>query len=261
MKIQDLFSLENECAVVIGGSGKIGMPISEALAEAGADVIIATRTLESAEKAITDFKSKGLSVDWVRVDQASEVSVKNCIEESVRLTNKFPKILINCGVERPMQGRFYDDTVDNWDKSMQVNARGLFVTCREFANVMATHGGGSIINVSSVYGVVAPDPRLYEGSDFETEPDYPYTKGGMIAFSNYLAAKFAHKKIRVNVLAPGGYFNNQPQPFLDNYCKKVPLGRMALYDDLKGPVVFLASQASSYITGQTICVDGGFTTV
>jgi len=115
--------------------------------------------------------------------------------------------------------------------------------------------------VSSIYGIVAPDMNIYEGSDFETEPDYPFTKGGTIMFSKYLASYYANRKVRVNCIAPGGFYNNQPEPFLTKYTEKTPLGRMANHDDMKGVALFLASRASEYITGCVIPVDGGWTAV
>jgi len=154
-----------------------------------------------------------------------------------------------------------EDSVENWDKSMSVNARGLFITCRAFGNVMAKRGSGSIINISSIYGMVAPDMKIYEGSDFETEPDYPFTKGGTIMFSKYLASYYADRNVRVNCIAPGGFYNNQSEPFLTKYTEKTLLTRMAKHDDMKGVALFLASRASEYITGCVIPVDGGWTAV
>jgi NAD(P)-dependent dehydrogenase (short-subunit alcohol dehydrogenase family) len=124
---------------------------------------------------------------------------------------------------------------------------------------MAKNGGGSIINVASIYGLVAPDQAIYKGTNIQTEPDYPYTKGGMIMFSKYLSTYLAKDKVRVNCVAPGGFFNNQGEPFLSQYIKKVPLRRMAYHNDLKGVAIFLASDASSYVTGTVIPVDGGWT--
>lgn len=260
LSVDKLFSLHGTCAVIIGGAGKIGFPMAQALGEAGAGVVIASRSAKNYDPAVKILKSSGIDAIGVRLDQGNEDSVKNCIQVAFDHFNRPPNILINCGVERPME-KFFDDTVDNWDKSMVSNARGLFVTCREFARSMSANGGGSIINVASIYGVVAPDPALYLGTSFETEPDYPYTKGGMVMFSKYLASKFAKKNVRVNVIAPGGFFNNQGEPFLTQYCNKVPMGRMANHNDMKGPAVFLASQASSYITGAVLSVDGGFTII
>ena len=259
MHINTLFSLKGQTALVIGGAGKIGFPMSESLAEAGARVYIGSRALARCEAAAVKLRSAGLNVLAIRIDQADEASVGACLS-AISNGTKAPSILVNCGVERPMK-RFFNDTVEAWDRSMTVNARGLFVCCRTFGRAMAEGGGGSIINVASIYGLRAPDMTIYEGSPFETEPDYPYTKGGMIMFSKYLASYWARRNVRVNCIAPGGFFNHQAEPFFSKYVHKVPLGRMAGHDDLKGATVFLASQASAYITGAVIPIDGGFTVV
>lgn len=259
MHIKELFSLNGKCAVVIGGGGKIGFPMAEALAEAGARVYIASTQEENYLNAVEQLGAAGLAARGIRLDQSNEPEVLACLQR-IREEYKTPDILINCGVERPMR-QFFEDSIEMWDRSMAVNARGLFIVCRAFANAMAAEGGGSIINIASIYGLVAPDPTLYEGTMIQTEPDYPYTKGGMIMFSQYLASKFAKQNVRVNTVAPGGYFNNQGEPFYSQYCRKVPMSRMAVHDDLKGIAVFLASQASQYITGVTVAVDGGFTII
>ena len=259
MHVNELFSLGGKCAVVIGGAGKIGFPMAEALAEAGARVYIASTSDANYSAAVSKLKSDGLDAEGMRMDQSSEAEVLECLDR-IRETFRTPDVLVNCGVERPMR-RYFDDSVDAWDRSMAVNARGLFITCRAFANAMAAAEGGSIINVASIYGVVAPDPLLYEGTEIQTEPDYPYTKGGMIMFSKYLASLFAKRNVRVNAIAPGGFFNDQAEPFHSQYCRKVPMGRMASHDDLKGVTVFLASRASQYVTGVVVPVDGGFTMI
>lgn len=259
MKIQELFSLKNKCAVVIGGAGKIGFAISEALAEAGSDVAIVSTNKENCDKAAEKLRNSGLSSLGFELDQSNEQSVLTCVQE-VTKEFKTPDILVNCAVERPMKKNF-EDSAENWDRSMAVNSRGLFITCRAFAKAMKQHGGGSIINISSIYGLVAPDQNLYEGTELQTDPDYPFVKGGMIAFSKYLASLFAKDNVRVNCIAPGGFFNNQPEPFLSRYLKKAPMGRMAQSDDIKGIAVFLAGDASGYITGAVIPLDGGLTIV
>lgn len=259
MHINDLFSLSNKCAVVIGGAGKIGFPMSEALAEAGAKVFIVSTNKSNYETAVLKLKKTNLDTQGLCLDQTNEKSVKECIE-FITKNFKVPDILVNCGVERPMK-KYFEDSVESWDRSMEVNARGLFITCREFGKRMAKQKSGSIINVASIYGVVAPDQSIYENTSVQTEPDYPYTKGGMIMFSKYLASLFAKDNVRVNSIVPGGFFNNQEEPFLSRYTKKVPMGRMAYHDDLKGITVFLASNASNYITGTVIAVDGGFTII
>ena len=136
---------------------------------------------------------------------------------------------------------------------------GLFALCKAFVPIMVNQGKGNIINISSIYGVVANDPGLYEGTNMKPPPDYTFVKGGMINFTRYLATYYGRKGIRANCICPGGYFNNQADPFLSRYEQRVPLGRMLNNDDLKGAVVFLASDASRYVTGATLMVDGGWT--
>jgi len=258
MHVNDLFSLKGKCAVVIGGAGKIGFPMSEALAEAGAQVSIVSTNKKNYQTVAKKLQEQGLSAQGFQMDQSDEASVKACLKK-IKAKFKTPDVLVNCGVERPMK-KYFEDSPENWDRSMAVNARGLFLVCRIFGKAMQKQRYGSIINVSSIYGLVASDPNLYEGTDIhQTEPDYPYTKGGMQMFSKYLASFFAKDKVRVNCIAPGGFFNNQPEPFLSRYIKKVPLGRMTYHDDLKGITVFLASDASSYVTGTVIPIDGGLT--
>jgi NAD(P)-dependent dehydrogenase (short-subunit alcohol dehydrogenase family) len=259
MHIQSLLSLKKQVAVVIGGAGKIAFPMAESLAEAGAMVYIASTRNESYEPAVKKLIDAGLRAKGICLDMSDEESVLQALEK-ITVESKVPDILINSGCNRPMT-KFMNDSVENWDKSMSVNARGLFITCRAFGNAMANQGGGSIINVSSIYGLVAPDMKIYEGSDFETEPDYPFTKGGTIMYSKYLASYYANRGVRVNCIAPGGFYNNQPELFLKKYIAKVPLGRMASHDDMKGVALFLASRASDYITGCVIPVDGGWTAI
>jgi NAD(P)-dependent dehydrogenase (short-subunit alcohol dehydrogenase family) len=138
---------------------------------------------------------------------------------------------------------------------------GLFAMCKAFLPVMVERGRGSIINISSIYGVVANDPSLYEGTDMKQPPDYTFVKAGMINFTRYLANYFGRQGVRANCICPGGYADDQPEPFVDQYTKRVPVGRMLENDDIKGAVVFLASDASEYVTGTSLMVDGGFTSL
>ena len=259
MHINKLFSLENKCAVVVGGAGKIGLPMVEALAEAGAFVFIASRSKHNFQPIVEKFVEKKLKVSGIELDQSCEKSVYSALDK-IKNHVQIPDILINSGCDRPMKN-FYNDVTENWDRSMAVNARGTFITCRAFGNEMAANGKGNIINITSIYGMVAPDMSIYEEVDFETEPDYPFVKGGIISYSKYLASYYSKKNVRVNCISPGGFFNNQPKSFLSKYIKKTPLGRMAKHDDMKGVALFLASDASDYITGSVIPVDGGWTII
>ena len=258
--INDLFSLNESCAVVIGGKGTVGYPITEALAEAGATVFVASPSSNNNDKLFKDFRNRGLEVYAKTLDQSNEEQVISLINNIKKQNHISPNILVNSGVFRPMK-KYLDDNPDKWDESMEINARGLFLTCRSFAKTMKENGGGSIINIASIYGLIAPDKNIYKNTNLNTEPDYSYTKGGMIMFSKYLASYFAEYDVRVNCVAPGGIFNNQNKAFIDKYIKKVPMGRMGQPEDLKGVSVFLASDASKYITGCVIPVDGGLTII
>ena len=230
----------------------------EALAEAGARVYIVSPTAKTDDKIIKKFIEKDLDVHAICADQSNETQINNLIQK-IKTEYKTPNILVNSGVARPMKDYMEDDS-NNWMESMRINGLGLFLTCRAFAKAMSKNGG-SIINISSIYGIISPDKSIYEGTKMGTEPDYPYNKGGMIMFSKYLASYFADKNVRVNCVAPGGLYNNQEESFLTSYIKKVPMKRMANQQDLKGIVVFLASKSSKYITGTVIPVDGGITVI
>jgi NAD(P)-dependent dehydrogenase (short-subunit alcohol dehydrogenase family) len=138
---------------------------------------------------------------------------------------------------------------------------GLFHICQLFMAGMVKQGRGSIINISSIYGVVSNDPGLYEGTDMKQPPNYTFVKAGMINFTRYLACYYGKQGVRANCISPGGFFNNQPKPFLERYEKRVPVGRMLNDEDVKGAVVFLASDASAYVTGHNLMVDGGWTSL
>ncbi|MCK9508751.1 MAG: SDR family oxidoreductase, partial [Pigmentiphaga sp.] len=152
----------------------------------------------------------------------------------------------------------YSDPIENFAESMHINATGMMDIVREMTNLIEKSGGGSVINISSMMGMFGPDLSNYEGTDMgNPPPDYYFHRAGIINFTRYLAKIMAGKNIRVNSISPGGLFNHQPERFLENYCKKVPLGRMANNDDIKGLIVLLASEAGAYINGENILMDGG----
>jgi len=255
MNVKELLSLKNKIILVTGGAGRYGRCIVEGLAEAKGTVITASRNLERNESLTQEFRHRGLEVHAMRVDQAEHESVL-ALKEEIR--EKFGQldVFVNNAVARPMQD--YDAPIEQFAESMRVNATGMMDILREMADLIAASGGGSIVNISSMMGMFGPDLSNYEGTDMgHPPPDYFFHRGGLINLTRYLARVLADKKIRVNCIIPGGLFDNQPKRFLENYCKKVPVGRMANKDDIKGLAVLLASDASAYINGETILMDGG----
>jgi NAD(P)-dependent dehydrogenase (short-subunit alcohol dehydrogenase family) len=257
MHINELFSLKDKVVLITGGEGKYGRCLTEALAQAGGKVITASPFLDEGQKVAADLQSKGLDVTAEYVDQADHDSVMK-LKENIKTKYGRLNVLVNCAVARPMKG--YKAPLEQWQQSMQVNATGLFDITREMADLIELAGGGTIVNIASMMGMFGPDLSNYEGLPEnwkDQPPDYFFHKGGMLTLTRYLAKMLGDKNIRVNAISPGGLFSGQPQRFIDNYTSKVPLKRLANNDDIKGVVVFLASQASSYITGENILMDGG----
>ncbi|MBT5873271.1 MAG: SDR family oxidoreductase [Candidatus Latescibacteria bacterium] len=260
MGVLDSFSLAGKTAVVTGGAGPLfGSSISEALAEAGATVITASRSRDRNEEYARNMCDRGFEVVGLTLDIADSESISSFRDQIVRDFGQI-HILVNNAVTG-RGGDFNDQTPEYWSQSAQGNMVGLFAMCKAFLPSLSSHPTSSILNISSIYGVVGNDPSLYEGTDMKQPPDYNFVKAGMINFTRYLANYYGSDGVRANCICPGGYFNDQPEPFVRNYEKRVPLGRMLNSEDIKGAAVFLASDASEYVTGTTMMVDGGFTTI
>jgi NAD(P)-dependent dehydrogenase (short-subunit alcohol dehydrogenase family) len=255
--VQELFSLKGKTAVVTGGSGLFGRQIAEALAEAGARTIMASRNLEKLREQAEIFrKNNSLEVETMQYDQASEESVLNLLKKVLDAAGRVD-ILVNNSVLRTMKD--WADPATAFAKSMEVNATGMFVMTRVFGDQMAKQGNGSIINVGSIQGVVGPDFTLYEGLNWGAPPDYFFHKGGLLQLTRYAASVLGPRGVRINAVSPGGFFTNQDASFVKRYNARTFLGRMANETDIKGAVVFLASDASAYVTGANLAVDGGYT--
>jgi len=255
MNIKDLLSLKGKIILVTGGAGLYGKCIVEGLAEAGGTVITASRNIEQGQKVAEHFRNNGLDVMAMHVDQSDHQAVISLKEEIIKKFGRLD-VFVNNAVSRPMKG--YRDTIEHFAESMTVNATGMMDILREMCDLIAEGGGGSVINISSMMGMFGPDLSNYDGTNMgEPPPDYFFHNAGVINLTRYLARLMADENIRVNCISPGGLFNDQPQIFVENYSKKVPLKRMANNDDIKGLVVLLASAAGAYINGQNILMDGG----
>ena len=258
MNVIDMFSLKGKVALVTGGSGLYGRQITIALAEAGAKVYTASRSLESNVEFATEMQSKGLNIIGESYDQGSEESIKDLLDRIKKEDGRID-VLVNNSVLRIMKS--YNDDLGKFNRSMEVNSTGIFAMCRIFGDFMAENGGGSIINIGSYMGLLGADDTLYRDCSFSgyNSPDYFFHKGGMTNLTRFMASYYGPKNVRCNILEPGGFFNNQEQLFVDRYNDRTFLKRMANDSDMKGAIVFLASEASAYITGAVIPVDGGYT--
>jgi NAD(P)-dependent dehydrogenase (short-subunit alcohol dehydrogenase family) len=256
MNVKELFSLKNKVLLVTGGAGNYGKCIVEGLAEADGTVVIASRNLEMGAEVAADFRSKGLDVHALQVDQGDHQSILQLKE---KILQEFGKLdgFVNNAVSRPMGS--YEAPIEHFAESMRVNATGMMDILREMADLLVQNKGGSIINIGSMMGMFGPDLSNYDGTNMNKSlpPDYFFHNAGLLNLTRYLAQMLAGKNVRVNCVSPGGLFNNQPDRFVENYTGKVPLRRMANKDDIKGLMVLLASEAGAYINGENILMDGG----
>jgi NAD(P)-dependent dehydrogenase (short-subunit alcohol dehydrogenase family) len=258
MKPLEMFSLTGKTALVTGGAGLYGRQIVEALAEAGAKTFTASRNLEKLLEYTAGLSSQGYDVIALRVDLGDEKSVLDLRDQLMEQRGRLD-ILVNNAVLRPMKG--YQDHAASFALSMQVNATGLFIITRAMGDIMARQKSGSIINIASIMGLIGPDPSNYVGTQMHAwYPDYFFHKGGMVNFTRFIASCYGAQGVRCNCVSPGGLFTaKMPEKFVKNYSRRTCLGRLANETDLKGTIVFLASDASAYVTGANILVDGGYT--
>jgi NAD(P)-dependent dehydrogenase (short-subunit alcohol dehydrogenase family) len=252
----DSFKLNGKVALVTGGAGLFGRQIARALGQAGATLYMASRNLEALRQLADQFEKEGFHAEALQLDQGEEASIQEGLALIVRQAGGVD-VLVNNAVLRTMKD--WSSPSADFAKSMAVNATGLFMMTRSFGDHMAQRGHGSIINVGSIQGMVGPDFTLYQGLHWETPPDYFYHKGGLLQLTRFAAAKLGPRGVRVNAISPGGFLAGQDPVFVERYCRSTFLGRMANDTDLAGVVVFLASDASAYITGSNIAVDGGYT--
>ncbi len=257
MNALNRFNLRGKVVLLTGGSGQYGRGLAACLAEAGATLVIASRNIAKLRAVAEEEEARGFSVAAEELDQGDERSVlalRDCVME------KFGRVdgLVNNSVARPL--RSPDGPVSAWEESMRVNATGLFLMTRAFGGAMCPRGQGSIVNIGSMMGMIGPSIELYTGTDMGLPPpDYFFHKGGMENLTRYYAGIYGPHQVRVNCISPGGFFNQQPEPFLSRYIERTMLGRMADDTDLGGAVIFLLSDATKYVTGANLAVDGGYT--
>ncbi len=251
LNLQLMNRLINKIIVVTGGSGLLGQAIIKQVRNEGGIAI-------NADISHLTNLSDGL----VNCDVTDSISVQRCIKI---LINEFGKIdgWVNNAYPRTDDwGDYFEDIkFSSWKSNIDMQLSSVFICCQEVLKVMKVQKYGSIVNIASIYGLVGPDFNIYEGTNMTMPAAYSAIKGGVINFTRYLASYYGSFQIRVNCVSPGGIFNNQSSNFVNNYEKNVPLKRMGLPEDISPTVTFLLGKEASYITGQNIIIDGGWTAI
>jgi NAD(P)-dependent dehydrogenase (short-subunit alcohol dehydrogenase family) len=259
------FDLTGSVVVLTGGAGILGTRMARALLAQGAQVALVDRDRARIDAAIAAIVAEsstqclhGYTCDITSVDELT--ALRDQVSSEV---GPVDVLINNAAVKSP---NFFEPfetfPVDDWDLVMSVNVKGVMLGCQVLGAPMAKRGKGCIINTLSIYGIVAPDQRIYEGSMYEgrainTPAVYSTSKAAVWGLTKYLASYWGHSGVRVNAITPGGVFSGQNETFVQRYSARVPMGRMAQQDEMSGAVVYLASPASSYVNGQNIVVDGG----
>ena len=261
------FSLEKRVVVVTGCTGVLGTAYCRAIAQRGARLVMADLAeRDPAAKAAALAEEAGSQILGIACDVGSESDVIALFETAMKHFGQVDAVLNNAAAtgEHLMKvgevfAPFESYPLAVWDQVLRTNLTGVFLVAREGGKAMLASGGGSLINVSSIYGVVGPDHRIYEDMPFSSFPAYSAGKAGVHGLTLWLATYWGRKGVRVNTLVPGGVFNGHSEEFVRRYSERTPMGRMANSDDMVGMVVYLASDASRYCTGQQFIVDGGVT--
>lgn len=269
-----LFNLAGRVAIVSGGAGLLGQEFCKTLAQAGASVVVADKNATETQMVVSNLVSQGFRASGIVVDITDKYSVANMVSKTLESFGGVD-ILVNSAALDPkfdpdsrqqtsvgISGAFEDYPLEAWQEALNVNLTGMFLSCQAVGRVMREQKQGVIVNISSIYGVVGPDQRIYrqDGLQQQYKPVYySVTKAGVLGLTRYLAAYYAGTGIRVNALTPGGVFAGHDDEFLKAYSSRTILGRMAERNEMNGALLFLASDASSYMTGANLIVDGGWT--
>jgi NAD(P)-dependent dehydrogenase (short-subunit alcohol dehydrogenase family) len=255
MNVNELFDLKGKTAIVTGGGTGLGRQMAFGLAEAGADIVVCSRKLERCQETARKIESMGVKALAFRCDLNQEEQVGHVVRETVKELGKVDILVNNSG--RTWGSSVEDLDLENWRKVIDVNVTGTFLFSQQAGREMIKQKSGKIINIVSYAGLMGTDP------DYLNAIPYNTSKGAVVAFTKDLAVKWAPYGIQINAIAPGWFTTEMTKWSMDHQAKKM-LDRMLIRrfggeDDLKGAVVFLSSQASNYITGQVLCVDGGIT--
>ena len=266
--MDSLFDVSDEIVVITGAAGNLGSAYAQAFLDRGAKVV----GLDLSESSSVNEQQKNSNYFFIVSDVTSKQSLQQALVGIEKIFGT-PTVLVNNAAidsppSAPMEenGPFETYPESSWDNVLNVNLKGVFLCCQVFGTAMAKRGKGSIVNISSIYGVVSPDQSLYQyrrdrGEVFFKPVAYSASKSGIMNLTRYLAVYWAKHSVRVNTLTIAGVLNNQDENFLNAYCLRIPLGRMANMREYCGAVLFMVSKASSYMTGSNLVIDGGWTSI
>ena len=261
MTSHELFDLSGKRILLVGATGVLGRTYTKAIAQSGADLAVADLASSDVLALAKEFDAHGIEMDVTQ-----EASVVSGVQNAVEVLGGLDGTISNAAAtseflikEGEAFAEFEDYTLLAWQKTLDVNLTGTFLLAREAGRAMKANNGGSFVTISSIYGIVGPDHRIYENQPFKSFPGYSASKAGVIGLTRWLATWWGKDGLRVNCVTPGGVFNDHDPSFVKAYSNRTPMGRMAGRSDLIGIVIFLLSDASSYCTGQNFVVDGGFT--
>lgn len=263
MNVKKLFDLSNKIVIITGSSGFLGSQFAEGFSQNGADVVLADINYSKSKKMEKTLKLKyNVNPLAVKLDVTNKKSIKKMITMTLKKFSKIDVLINNAFFYEGKKGRsvsFEKFPLSIWNQALDVNLTGPFLCSQEVGAIMVKQKHGIIINISSIYGLVGADQRTYEKGGNRSTSVYATTKGGVLNFTRYLAAYWNNTGVRINSVSFGGIMENQDPSFIKNYSKKTMLGRMARKDEYVGALIFLASDASSYMTGANLVVDGGWT--
>lgn len=259
-----LFDLSGKIAFITGGAGLLATEHALALNEFGAKIILADINLDKATEVKSNLEANSCQVDFIKCDVTSKESWEEALEFILSKYGKIDILINNAGFTNQSKSKNFDATFENfpledWNSIMNVNLTGTFLGCQTIGKQMLIQGSGSIINIASLYGVVSPNHKMYPGTGISQPVAYSVSKHGVVSLTKYLATLWAEKGIRVNSLTPGGIWNGHDGLFLERFKNLNPIGRMSDKSELRGGIVFLASEASSHVVGHNLIIDGGWT--
>ena len=271
-KIAERFSLKDRVIVITGGAGLLGTQHAEAVAEAGGKPVLLDINQAALDTAVERIsKQYGVSVLGFVCDITKKEEIEGCLKKILKRHGRLDALVNNAandpkvgpGADAKKMTRFENLTLDYWNADLSVGITGAFLCAQVFGHYLATHGGGVVVNVASDLAIIAPDQRIYQipGLLPDEQPVKPVTysvvKSGLVGLTKYLATYWAEAHVRVNAISPGGVFNSQPPDFVEKLAYRIPMGRMADIDEMRASLIYLLSDASSYVTGFNLVVDGG----